>query len=74
MIVATPEVPGIDKITGNAVDYLMLVKTKPGSQVAVRRELQRRIKASFEKNEHRTRRSQPRDCCRHSKIELGAAA
>jgi len=51
MIVATPEVPGIDKVSGNAVDYLMLVKTKPGSQFAVRRELQRRIKASFEKNQ-----------------------
>jgi len=50
MIVATPDVAGIDKVTGNAVDYLMLVKTKPGSQFAVRRELQRRIKASFEKN------------------------
>src|SRR5271165_4463390 len=51
MMVATPEVPGIDKVSGNAVDYLMLVKTKPGSQFAVRRELQRRIKASFEKNQ-----------------------
>src|SRR5271166_2788793 len=50
MIVATPDVAGIDKVTGNAVDYLMLVKAKPGSQFAVRRELQRRIKASFEKN------------------------
>src|SRR5271157_5707873 len=50
MIVATPDVAGIDKVTGNAVDYLMLVKTKPRSQFAVRRELQRRIKASFEKN------------------------
>jgi small-conductance mechanosensitive channel len=50
MIVAVPEVPGIDKITGSAVDYLMLVKTRPGSQDAVKRELRRRIKASFEKN------------------------
>ena len=51
MIVATPEVPGIDKVSGNAVDYLMLVKTEPGSQFAVKRELQRRIKVSFEKNQ-----------------------
>ena len=50
MIVAIPEVPGIDKITGSAVDYLMLVKTRPGSQDAVKRELRRRIKASFAKN------------------------
>jgi small-conductance mechanosensitive channel len=50
MLVATPEVPGIDKVSGNSVDYLMLVKTKPGSQFAVRRELQRRIKTCFEAN------------------------
>jgi moderate conductance mechanosensitive channel len=50
MIVARPEVPGIEKISGNEVDYLMLVKTKPGAQYAVRRELRRRIKSCFEKN------------------------
>ena len=49
-IVANPEVPGIDKVSGGEVDYLMLVKTKPGAQYAVSRELRRRIKASFEKN------------------------
>ncbi len=50
MIVATPEVPGIDRVSGTSVDYLMLVKTKPEAQFAVKRELQRRIKASFEQN------------------------
>jgi small conductance mechanosensitive channel len=50
MIVATPEVPGVDKVSGNSVEYLMTVKTAPGSQYAVKRELQRRIKAAFEKN------------------------
>src|SRR5271166_5528782 len=49
-IVAKPEVPGIDKVSGGEVDYLMLVKTKPGAQYAVSRELRRRVKASFEKN------------------------
>jgi moderate conductance mechanosensitive channel len=49
-IVAKPEVPGIDKVSGGEVDYLMLVKTKPGAQYAVSRELRRRIKACFEKN------------------------
>ena len=49
-IVAKPEVPGIDKVSGGDVDYLMLVKTRPGSQFAVSRELRRRIKACFEKN------------------------
>jgi moderate conductance mechanosensitive channel len=37
IIVANPEVPGIDKVSGNVVDYLMLVKTKPGLQFPVRR-------------------------------------
>ena len=50
MIVASPEVSGVDKVSGNTVEYLMLVKTKPGSQFAVKRELQRRIKVCFEKN------------------------
>ena len=51
MIVAKPQVPGIDKVSGDEVDYLMLVKTRPGSQDAVRRELRKRIKACFEKNQ-----------------------
>jgi moderate conductance mechanosensitive channel len=49
-IVAKPEVPGIDKVSGGEVDYLMLLKAKPGAQFAVSRELRRRIKACFEKN------------------------
>jgi small conductance mechanosensitive channel len=50
MIGGTPDVPGVDKVSGNSVEYLMTVKTTPGSQYAVKRELQRRIKAAFEKN------------------------
>src|SRR5664279_5257636 len=50
LIVARPEVAGIEKVSGNEVDYMMLVKTKPGSQFAIRRELRRRIKSCFEKN------------------------
>jgi len=50
MIVAKPEVPGIERVSGNEVDYLLLVKTRPGSQYAVSRELRRRIKISFDKN------------------------
>jgi moderate conductance mechanosensitive channel len=49
-IVAPPEVPGIERVSGNEVDYLMLVKTRPGKQYAVTRELRRRIKECFEKN------------------------
>jgi small-conductance mechanosensitive channel len=50
MIVARPEVPGIEKISGSEVEYLLLVKTRPGSQYAVSRELRRRVKMCFEKN------------------------
>ncbi|HEY6248500.1 MAG TPA: mechanosensitive ion channel family protein [Candidatus Angelobacter sp.] len=49
-IVAEPTVPGIERITGQEVDYLMLVKVSPGKQFEVARELRRRIKAAFEKN------------------------
>jgi len=49
-IVAPPQVPGIEKVSGDEVDYLMLIKTRPGQQDIIRRELRRRIKACFEKN------------------------
>ena len=49
-VVAEPEVPGIERVRGNEVDYLMLVKVRPGKQYGVARELRRRIKACFEKN------------------------
>ena len=49
-LVAEPQVPGIERVAGGEVDYLMLVKTRPGKQHAVSRELRRRIKESFEKN------------------------
>jgi moderate conductance mechanosensitive channel len=50
-VVAQPEVPGIERVTGTEVDYLMLVKVRPGRQYAVARELRRRIKTCFEKNQ-----------------------
>jgi small conductance mechanosensitive channel len=49
-IVAEPIVPGIEKVSAEEVDYLMLVKTKPGEQYAVSRELRRKIKECFDKN------------------------
>lgn len=49
-LVADPDVPGIDRVAPGEVDYLMLVKTKPGKQYGVSRELRRRIKLCFEKN------------------------
>ncbi len=50
MLVSDPEVPGIDKVNGSTVNYLFLVKTRPQSQFAVKRELQKRIKACLETN------------------------
>jgi small-conductance mechanosensitive channel len=50
MLVSDPQVPGIERVTGAEVDYVILVKTNPGAQYAVTRELRRRIKESFEKN------------------------
>ncbi len=49
-VVAEPNVPGIQNVRGNEVDYLMLVKVRPGKQDSTARELRRRIKACFEKN------------------------
>jgi small-conductance mechanosensitive channel len=49
-VVAEPQVPGIERVRGNEVDYLMLVKVRPGKQYNVARELRRRIKVCFEKN------------------------
>ena len=49
MIVADPIVPGIEKVSAEEVDYLLLVKTKPGEQYAISRELRRKIKECFDK-------------------------
>lgn len=49
-IVADIDVPGIDKVGNGEAEYLMLVKTRPNTQYAVSRELRRRIKECFEKN------------------------
>lgn len=49
-IVADPQVPGIERVASGEVDYLILVKTRPGRQYPVSRELRRRIKDCFQKN------------------------
>lgn len=49
-VVAEPQVPGIERVRGKEVDYLMAVKVRPGKQYGVARELRRQIKACFEKN------------------------
>jgi small conductance mechanosensitive channel len=49
LLVSDPQVPGIERVSGNDVEYVMLAKTRPGAQYAVTRELRRRIKECFEK-------------------------
>lgn len=49
-IVAAPEVPGIERVSGSEVDYLIVAKARPGKQYAVKRELRRRVKACLETN------------------------
>ncbi len=46
-IVSEPEVPGIERVTGQEVDYLMLAKVRAGQRDAVARELRRRVKTAF---------------------------
>jgi small-conductance mechanosensitive channel len=46
--VGTPDVPGIERMIGNTVDYLMLVKVRPGKQDMIARELRLRIKSAFD--------------------------
>ncbi len=68
VIMADPQVPGIDRVAGNEVQYLMLVKTRPGQQDLVRRELRRRIKSCLESN-----KIQPGGQDRFFALDSGAA-
>lgn len=49
-IVGDIQVPGIDRVGSGEVEYLVLIKTRPNKQYPVSRELRRRIKECFEKN------------------------
>src|SRR2546422_10992577 len=53
-IVSDIEVPGIDRVGNGEAEYLMLVKTRPNKQYAVSRELRRRIKDCFHKQNVQT--------------------
>ena len=53
-IVGEIQLPGIDRVGNGEAEYLMLVKTRPNKQWAVSRELRRRIKECFEKNNVQT--------------------
>ena len=49
-IVSDIEVPGIDRVGNGEAEYLVLIKTRPNKQYPVSREMRRRIKECFEKN------------------------
>ena len=53
-IVSEIQVPGIDRIGNGEAEYLMLIKTRPSKQYGVSRELWRRIKECFHKNNIQT--------------------
>ena len=53
-IVSDIEVPGIDRVGNGEVEYLIQVKTRPNQQHRVSRELRRRIKECFQKNNIQT--------------------
>ncbi|MGH9510897.1 MAG: mechanosensitive ion channel family protein [Terriglobales bacterium] len=53
-IVSDVQVPGIDRVGNGEAEYLMLVKTLPNKQFGVSRELRRRIKDCFQKNNIQT--------------------
>jgi moderate conductance mechanosensitive channel len=53
-IVSDVQVPGIDRVGNGEAEYLLLLKTKPNKQYGVSRELRRRIKECFDKNNVQT--------------------
>jgi moderate conductance mechanosensitive channel len=53
-IVSDVQVPGIDHVGNGEADYLMLIKTRPGKQYGISRELRRRIKEEFTRQNIKT--------------------
>jgi small conductance mechanosensitive channel len=53
-VVSDIQVPGIDRVGNGEAEYLMLIKTRPTKQYPVSRELRRRIKECFDKNNVQT--------------------
>jgi small-conductance mechanosensitive channel len=53
-IVSDVQVPGIERVGNGEADYLLLLKTLPGKQYGVGRELRRRIKEEFARNKIKT--------------------
>ena len=53
-VVSDVQVPGIERVGKGEADYLILMKTRPGKQYEVSRELRARIKLAFETEKVRT--------------------
>jgi moderate conductance mechanosensitive channel len=53
-VVSDVQVPGIERVGKGEADYLILMKTRPGKQYEVSRELRARIKQAFEDEKVRT--------------------
>ncbi len=53
-LVSDIQIPGIDRVGNGEAEYLVLVKTRPTKQYPVSRELRRRIKECFLKNNIRS--------------------
>ena len=53
-LVSQPEVPGIERVSGQEVDYLVLAKVRPGQQYAIGRELRKRVIDCFQKEKVRS--------------------
>jgi moderate conductance mechanosensitive channel len=54
LLVAMPEVPGIERVAAHEVDYSVIAKVLPGEQLRVSRELRRRIKDCFDQQNVKT--------------------
>jgi small-conductance mechanosensitive channel len=53
-VVSDVQVPGIERVGKGEADYLILMKTRPGKQYEISRELRARIKEAFETEKVRT--------------------
>lgn len=50
VLVSEPEVPGLERVSGQEMEFLMMAKVRPGQQWRVARELRRRIRDCFGRN------------------------
>lgn len=48
MFLATPEVWGVERLAADSIDIRLVIKTTPGDQYGIGRELRRRLKRAFE--------------------------